>query len=172
MEVETVGSRWHAATPHRRVGARRGARGTRRGRWVRVAIAALTTVLVALPGRHAHADAGYYPQCDTLADCVAFWSSAYGVSYAFEWCDAGQESTWGANMYNPTNPYVYGVYQMRQDTSDAIKRQLNTDMRLAPGLSYPDPEYGAWGDMETQVHLKVYADFIGEGYNWPTEGAC
>jgi len=141
--IETTGSRWHAATPHRRAGARRGAR---RDRWAIVALLTLTS-LVAVPHK-AHADGITDP--DVLAS-VGFWSQAYRVDSAYVerviLCESGGDR----GAYNPSG--ASGVLQFMPATFNAIESDEMADMSVAPGLSGYDPETrGVWS-YDAQIHL-------------------
>jgi len=144
--IETVGSRWHAATPHRRVGARRGARGARRGKWAIVALLTLTG-LVAAPYK-AHADGITDP--NVLAS-VSFWSAAYNVDASYIerviLCESGGD----VGAYNLSG--ASGVLQYQPATYESIREAEMADTNVAPGLLGYDPEVrGVWSS-DAQVHL-------------------
>jgi len=152
--VETTGSRWHAATPHRRVGARRGARDARRGRW---AIVALLTVvgLVAAPHR-AHA---------AIFDGAIVWGSAYRIDPAYIERVIDCESGGDPAAYNAASGSS-GLLQFEPQTWVWLVGLLNQDTQLAPGLSAYDPEWRPMGDPDAQIHVFAWAVAHGYASQW------
>jgi len=144
--IETTGSRWHAATPHRHAGARRGVRGARRGRWAIVALLTLVE-LIGVPHR-AHADAITDP---AVLASVGFWSQAYQVDSAYVERVILCESGGVVGAMNPSG--ASGVLQYLPGTFSAIESSEMADMSVAPGLSGYDPETrGVWS-YDAQIHL-------------------
>ncbi len=158
--IEAVGSRWHAATPHRRTGARRGARGTRRGRWAIVALLTLTGLTVA--PHKAHADG--ITDLNVLAS-VQRWSIAYTLDPAYVERVILCESSGDVNAFNPSG--ASGVLQFKVDTFLELEARLDQDPTLAPGLSSFDPEYRGLWDADAQIH--VFSWFL---YHFGTIGVA
>lgn len=145
-DVETTGSRWHAATPYRAREARRGARGARKGRWAAVALLTLTG-FVAAP-HTAHADGITDP--NVLAS-VAGWSAAYDVDPLYVdrviLCESGGD-VWAQNPSGAS-----GILQFMPASFEAIRQAEMADTAIAPGLNAPDPEWrGVW-NYDAQIHL-------------------
>jgi len=158
--VETVGSRWHAATPHRRAGARRGARGAWRGRWARVAVVATIGLLIALPGRHALAEG---LDADVMASAQR-WGSAYDIDPAYIERVIMCESSGDRYAVNPSG--AIGIVQLMPSTGIALENKLNADPYMAPGLTTFDPDFRDVTYYDTEIHLFAWATYRGLGGLW------
>jgi len=66
-----------------------------------------------------------------------------------------------------------GIGQFDAATFGDIQHAELADPTHAPGLpdAY-DPEYGAWGNPEAEIHLREWAEHAGLGWRWQTEGEC
>lgn len=156
--VETTGSRWHAVSPHRRVGARRGARGARRGKWAVVVLLTLVG-LVAVPHK-AHAD-GLDTDVITSAD---YWGTAYNISPSYIERVIMCESSGDRYAYNVSG--AIGILQVKVSTGIALENRLNADPTLAPGLMTFDPDYRDVTYYDTEIHLFAWASYHGLGGLW------
>jgi len=160
LKVETTGSHWHAATPHRRTGARRGARGARRGRWAEVAVVALTAALLSLPGRHALAEG---LDADVVASAT-YWGHAYDIDPAYIERVIMCESN--GDRYAVNLSGAIGIVQIMPSTGIALENKLNADPYMAPGLTTFDPDFRDVTYYDTEIHLFAWATYRGLGGLW------
>jgi len=158
--IETVGSRWHAATPHRRAGARRGGRGMRRGRWAKAAVAVLTAALIVLPARHALAEG---LDADVVVSAT-YWGRAYNIDPAYIERVIMCESSGDRYAYNASG--AIGILQVKVATGIALQNKLNADPTLAPGLTTFDPDYRDVTYYDTEIHIFAWSVAHGLGGLW------
>jgi len=153
LKVETTGSHWHAATPHRGRGARRGAWGAQRGRLAIVALLTLTGLVV---GPHkAHA---------AIFDGAIMWGNAYRIDPAYIERVIDCESGGDPAAYNAASG-ASGLLQFKAQTWVRLVGLLNQDTQLAPGLSAYDPEWRPMGDPDAQIHVFAWATYTyGTGF--------
>ena len=101
---------------------------------------------------------------------VRYWAQAYGLNPDWMWNIALCESGGDPYAYNAAG--YYGVFQFDTTTFYSMRSMLNADTRLAPNLTYPDPEYGDLESNYGEADAHVAAWMIDNGYigRWPVCG--
>lgn len=88
-----------------------------------------------------------------------YWAAVYNLSGDYMWAIALCESSGSPDAVGPwsSEGAPVGLFQIKQQTWNALQAQELADTALAPNLSTYDPVWGGPGDAEAAAHLAAWA---------------